>query len=228
MFSVNDSGRSRQEHPTPTARDGPSPIRRVAPSCRPAGAAWDPRFRPSGAPGPRRDSACAGLWRSVGWSCRSRRWFSTATGSRTCSVGFAGATPVAKLPRRTTSAAARSAGPRPPTCSKAFSTPDTAGASPRCMRTTPPRRCRASPPRHAGIRRPAVDGRLPRGGRRHRGSHPLVLVRRVDQMVRVRDYDAQENPVGRRAGLAASGRGWIRAGHERAGVKGKGRRRRRR
>lgn len=44
----------------------------------------------------------------------------------------------------------------------------------------------------------AVDGRQPRGGRRHQGRHSIrrprpKRLRRVDRMARVRDYDAREN-----------------------------------
>ena len=75
--------------------------------------------------------------------------------------------------------------------------------------------------RHAGIRRAAVDRRLPRGGRRHRGRHPSDanarrgLPRRPDgARPRLR---RKREPLGGREGLAADRRCGLRAGPETAG-----------
>ena len=70
---TSERGRYRpQGHPTPTARDGPPPIRGVAtvlPTGRRRVSPTMPHVR---SPRTRHDSACARRWRRAGWSCIGR------------------------------------------------------------------------------------------------------------------------------------------------------------
>ncbi len=70
--SVGWSCQVRQEHPTLTARDGPSPGSRGRHRLADRTAPREPTIPHVRSPRTRHDAACARGWRSAGWSCQVR------------------------------------------------------------------------------------------------------------------------------------------------------------